>query len=317
VVLVTGGMGFIGLHTARALLHAGEDVVLTRFRSWRLPAFLEVELDGRLRVEALDLADGWAVLDVLRRHAVTSVVHLAAPAPGGPPAQQYGSSMAGLVNVLEAARQQGIARVSLASSVAVYGNAGAGPWREDLPLPVESDSHTSASKKAMEIVGLHFADRTGLDVRVLRLAVIYGPLYHSMANLPSRLCHAAVAGVAPDLDGVRVGTSLAGDWSDLCYVEDCAAGIRLLHLSRALPHRVYNVGAGRAVANAEVANAVGAVVPRAAVALPAGGTGSGTDHMDISRIQEDTGYAPSYDIASGIAGYVAWLRSAGPMPPIE
>ena len=39
--LLIGGMGFIGLHTARGLLDAGEDVVLTRFRSWRLPSFLE------------------------------------------------------------------------------------------------------------------------------------------------------------------------------------------------------------------------------------------------------------------------------------
>lgn len=309
MILLTGGMGFIGLHTARALLDAGEDVVLTRFRSWRLPPFLQPELGGRLHVEELDLADGWTVLDVLRRRAVTSVVHLAAPAVGGAPAQQYGPALAGLVNLLEAARQQGVARVSLASSVAVYGNAGAGPWREDRPLPVESDSHTAASKKAMEIVGLHFGDRTGLDVRVLRLAAIYGPLYRSMANLPSRLCHAAVAGMAPDLDGVRVGSPLAQDWSDLCYVRDCASAIRLAHLCGALAHRVYNVGAGRAVSSAEVARAVTTAVPQAAIALQPGGTSSPTDHMDISRIQEDTGYAPSYDIAGGIADYVAWLRS--------
>ena len=310
MVLVTGGMGFVGLHAARGLLDAGEDVVLTRFRSWRLPPFLEPELGGRVRVEALDLADGWAVLDVLRRHAVTSVVHLAAPAPGATPAQQYGSALAGLVNVLEAARQHGAGRVSLASSVSVYSNAGAGPWREDRPLPVESDTHTAASKKAMEIVGLHFADRTGLDVRVLRLAAIYGPLYHSMANLPSRLCHAAVAGAAPDLGDVRVGTSRAGDWSDLCYVKDCAAAIALAHRCGGLRHRVYNVGAGRAVSNEQVAGAVATVVPGAEVALEAGGASAATDHMDISRIQEDTVYAPSYDIVSGVADYVAWLRAA-------
>src|SRR5207249_2236262 len=81
----------------------------------------------------------------------------------------------------------------LASSLAVYSNAGPGPWHEDIALPVASDSHTAAIKKAMEVLALHYADRTGLDAVVLRLGVIYGPLYHSMANLPSRLCHAAVA----------------------------------------------------------------------------------------------------------------------------
>jgi UDP-glucose 4-epimerase len=311
VILVTGGMGFIGLHTARSLLDAGEDVVLTRFRTWRLPAFLEAELGTRLHVESLDLADGWVLLDVLRRHGVTSVVHLASPALGAGPAHEYGSAINGLLNVLEAARQHGATRVSVASSVAVYSNAGQGPWREEAPLPVASDSHTSAAKKAMEVVGLHFAHRTGLDVRVLRLAAIYGPLYHSMANLPSRLCHAAVARSAPDLGAVRVGTPYAEETSDLCYVTDCAEGIRLVHLAGPLRHRILNIGSGCAVTNRAVADAVRRVVPTATTELPSRHVepAAARAYMDISHVQEETGYAPSHDISSGVATYVAWLRT--------
>ncbi len=144
MILVTGGMGFIGLHTARRLLDAGEDVVLTRYRRWRLPDFLAAEQGRRVHVEALDLADGWALLDVLRRHRVDGIVHLAAPALGTAPAQEVAAATRGLVNVLEAARQHGVRRLSVASSLAVYSNAGPGPWHEDLPLPVASDSHTAA-----------------------------------------------------------------------------------------------------------------------------------------------------------------------------
>jgi UDP-glucose 4-epimerase len=309
VILVTGGMGFIGLHTARRFLDAGEDVVLTRFRAWRLPDFLRPELGRRLHVEAVDLADGWGLLDVMRRRGVTSVVHLAAPALGTGPAQEYGSAVQGLVNVLEASRQLAVRRVSLASSLAVYGSSGAGPWGEDRPLPVESGSHTEAVKKAMEILALHFAGRTGLDVLALRLAAIYGPLYHTMANLPSRLCHAAVAGGEPDLDGVRGGAD-AEDATDLCYVRDCAEGIRLLHLAGDLRHRVYNVGAGRAFTNGAVADAVCRAVPDARAALPSRGHPAGDErpYMDITRIQEETAYAPSYDIVGGVADYVEFLR---------
>ncbi len=39
--LITGGMGFIGLHTARAFLDAGEDVVITYFQTWREPSFMK------------------------------------------------------------------------------------------------------------------------------------------------------------------------------------------------------------------------------------------------------------------------------------
>jgi UDP-glucose 4-epimerase len=37
MILITGGMGFIGLHTAQRFLDAGEDVVITRYRTWRGP----------------------------------------------------------------------------------------------------------------------------------------------------------------------------------------------------------------------------------------------------------------------------------------
>jgi len=150
-VLITGGMGFIGLHTARRFLDAGSRVVLTRFRAWRVPDFLAAEVGGdRLAVEPVDLADGWALLDVVRRRGVRSIVHLAGPALGTEPAAEYSAALSGLVNVLETTRQQGLDRLSIASSVSVYDGAGTGPWREDQPLPVASGSHIGAVKKAVE-----------------------------------------------------------------------------------------------------------------------------------------------------------------------
>jgi UDP-glucose 4-epimerase len=319
VILITGGMGFIGLHTARAFLDAGEEVVLTRFRTWRAPDFIEEEVGSRVRVETLDLSDGWGLLDVINRHAVTGVVHLASPPRGTAPAQEFAAALGGLVNVLEAGRQRGLGRISVASSVSVYSNTGPGPWREEIPLPVESDSHIAATKKAMEIVALNFADRTGQDVRVLRLAGIYGPLYHSMANLPSRLCHAAATGAAPDLGSVRGGSPLRDDAADLCYVKDCAHGVRLVQLAGGLRHRVYNVGVGCATTNQELVDAVCAAAPAATFTFPVGGSGqSGAEHafMDIARLRADTGYTPAYDIQRGVADYMDWLSRHPEQPPI-
>ena len=313
---MTGGMGFIGQHVARRFLDVGEGVVVTRYRAGRRPSLLDVgdarvaPTGARLRTEPLDLTDGWSLLDVLRRHRVRSVVHLAAPALGTAPAREFDSNIKGLVNVLEAARQHGVDRVSLASSVAVYANAGPGPWRETMPLPVESASHTAAAKKALEIICLHFGDRTGMDVRVLRLAAIYGPLYHSMANLPSRLCHAAVRGEGPDLTHVMGGPPTADSVADLCYVKDCARGIQLVHLSEGLIDRIYNIGAGRPTQNRDLVAAVNKAVPDACMSLPDGPISrDGGAFMDISRIERDTGYKPEYDVESGITEYVRWLRT--------
>src|SRR6266487_3149830 len=104
-----------------------------------------------------------------------------------------------------------------------------------------------------EVLGMHYADRTGLDVAFARVGGVYGPLYHSMANLPSRLCHAAVHGRAPDYSGARGGVPFEEDANDLCYVKDCAKGIQLLQMAETLPHRVYNIGGGAAVSNRALA----------------------------------------------------------------
>jgi UDP-glucose 4-epimerase len=312
MILITGGMGFIGLHTAHRFLDAGEDVVLTQYRARREPDFIKDELGRRAHVEALDVTDGAAVRGVIKRHGVTSIVHLAVPGLGAlGPADDYRVNMFGLLNVLEAAQEAGVRRVSLASSVAVYSGVPGGPFREDAPLPIPSGNPTEAFKKSFEILGLHYADRAGMDVAALRIGGIYGPLYHSMSNLPSRMAHAAVKGVPADYTGARGGTPYADDAADLCYVKDCAAGIVLVHMAETLPRRTYNIGGGRATSNGELAAAVRKVVPDAQIELREGaGPQARTDaYMDLASIRADLGYEPSYTIDSAIADYIAWLRS--------
>ena len=81
--LLIGGMGFIGLHTARACLDAGQDVVLTYHQNRREPDFLKADLGTRAKVERMDVLDAANVADVIKRHAVDGVVYLAVPALAG------------------------------------------------------------------------------------------------------------------------------------------------------------------------------------------------------------------------------------------
>src|SRR5687768_8028838 len=78
--LVTGGLGFIGLHTARALLDEGEDVVLTQYRVAREPDFIKDELGKRAFVEQLDVTNKDAMMEIGKKHNITGIVHLAVPA---------------------------------------------------------------------------------------------------------------------------------------------------------------------------------------------------------------------------------------------
>src|SRR5262249_45249708 len=180
------------------------------------------------------------------------------------------------------------------------------PWREVMTLPVESTSPTEAYKKSLEVLGLFFGQRTNLDVVMLRVAGIFGPLYHSMANLPSRLCHAAVSGSPPDFATMRRGPPRANDGRDHCYVKDCALGIQLTHMAPRLSQRVYNLGTGHPTTSSELVSYVRKVVPEFDAALQPGGESS---HMDLSRIIADVGYTPRIGVERGIAEYVDWLRS--------
>ncbi len=109
MILLIGGMGFIGMHTTRSLLDAGESVVVSWFSTQRLPAFLKDEVGKRLFVERMDVSKTFEVFDVVRRNKVDSIIDLMAPpAVGTSPHFDYHMYTTGLQNVLEAARRHGI-----------------------------------------------------------------------------------------------------------------------------------------------------------------------------------------------------------------
>jgi len=77
MILVTGGLGMIGAHTARALADLGHEVVVTTHRSTEVPSFLA----GRVTVEPLDVTDRDAFLALAGRHDISDIVHLAGGIP--------------------------------------------------------------------------------------------------------------------------------------------------------------------------------------------------------------------------------------------
>jgi UDP-glucose 4-epimerase len=309
--LLIGGMGFIGLHTARRFLDAGQDVVLTYHANRREPDFLAADLaSGRAKAEQLDVLDPARVKDVIDTHKPEGVVYLAVPALAGvSPAEEFQTNTQGYLNVLEASRAAGVRRLTVTSSVAIYSNVEQRPWREEMTFSTFSTNPTEAYKKALEVLGLYFGQRTGLEVVMLRVAGIFGPLYHSMANLPSRLVHAAARGQQPDFSGMRYGPPKADDGGDACYVKDCALGIHMVHAAPKLAHQVYNLGNGKATRNIDLVEAIREVVPEFEADLPPGGSDADSRYMDLSRISSELGYKPQIGVERGLAEYVEWLKT--------
>jgi UDP-glucose 4-epimerase len=312
MILITGGMGFIGLHTARAFLDAGEDVVITRYQTWREPPFIKDEYGKRVHIERLDTTSPFDTGDLLRKYNVDGIVHLAVPGLGAlSPAEDIRVNVLSLLHVLEAARVQGVKRVSIGSSTPLYAGLKQGPFQEDAYLPLHPTSYSETFKKTQEILACHYADRTGLDVTFLRISVIWGPVYHSGANLPSRMVHGALQGQVVDFANLPSGVPFEEDNADLCYGPDCGRCIQGIHMSTRLTHRAYNVGSGVATSNAQLRDAVVKAVPGAQIVLrPGRGQGYRPNAcLDMTRTFAETDYRPQFDVERGVADYLAWLRA--------
>jgi UDP-glucose 4-epimerase len=289
-------------------VEVGEKLVISQHSAHRLPDALR----DRVATARMDVTNPYEVFDVVRRHGVDSIVNLMAPPARSVSTQaDFHLYTAGLQNVLEAARTFGLRRVSLGSSVAVYGGLPSGPFSEDTALPVPSPTQVSAFKKGMEMHAHFWAAQAKLDVIALRIGSIYGPLYYSMHNPISRLCHAAARNVEPDFRDRPDGRIFEDDQADWTYVEDVARGIQMLHMAERLPHRIYNVASGRASSNKDAMAAVRAAVPGAPgdVLKPGRSPGNAVNPAtDLSRIRTDVGYEPAHTLESGIAAYIEWLR---------
>ena len=295
MILVTGGLGMIGAHTARALADLGHRVVVTAHNRAEVPSFLA----GRVTVEALDVTDRDAFLALAGRHQCSDIVHLAGSIPGDDPVGYFRRDMAGLLNALDAARTWAVRRFAVASSSGVYIGRPEIPWHEGLPLPAAHLPHLIvAFKKAVEPLVTHALQGTGVQPVLLRIGSTWGPLMD-----PESPFNPIPPYISAVLRGEEPPPLPADDGGDTCYAPDAGRAIALLMTAPSLRHDTYNVSSGRPFTYREVADALGAQVR-------SGGAGA-HPYLDITRLTEDTGFKPEFDTAAAVADYVAW-RSANP-----
>jgi nucleoside-diphosphate-sugar epimerase len=300
MILVTGGLGMIGAHTARALADLGHEVVVTSHRRTEVPPFLA----GRVTVERLDVTDRDAFLALGDRHDIGGIVHLAGSIPGEDPIGFFRTDTTGLLNALDAARTWGVRRFAVASSLGVYIGRNETAWHEELALPAADVPHLIvAFKKAVEPLTTHSLRGSGVQPVVLRIGTIWGPLVDPESpffHIPPYISAA--------LRGEEPRPLHADDGGDCCYAPDAGRAIALLMTAKTLRHDTYNVSSGRPFTNREFATALQASTSGLRLnLLPGRQDGPGDDpYLDIARLTRDTGFVPAFDVAAAVADYVAW-----------
>jgi len=310
MILVTGGLGFIGSHTVRALAEAGEECVLLQRRSPQLPPHLA---DLPVHVVQGDVADLDALLAVGKQYPITGIVHLAVALPWktaeADPITDTGRALEAFLNIVRAAQTLGVRRIVTASTIGVYHGAAEGALTEDLPLSLDYFHVIPTFKKITELLAGHLSCVTDVEIVNARISGTWGPGGHlpdPFFAAPS-LALAAARRSEPDLSGL-IAPPHAEDALDLLYVKDTGRALALLQLAGELHHPTYNVASGGATSNGDVITAIESVEPGFHFELPSAGARP-VSWLDITRLREDTGFEPRYGTAAAAAEYIAWLRA--------
>lgn len=141
MILITGGMGYIGSHTAAVISISGiRSLVVDNFSNSRALALSRLSKVMGSPVEFVegDIADASFLSALFRRYAVSAVIHFAAFKAVGEsvnqPLRYYQNNVAGTVTLLQAMRDAGVASLVFSSSATVYGDPASVPITEDAPL---------------------------------------------------------------------------------------------------------------------------------------------------------------------------------------
>jgi UDP-glucose 4-epimerase len=305
--VVTGGLGFVGQHLVRELLHRGQDVtILDRATSVQPPPGTKLVL--------ADLADRRRLATALQGADI--VFHLAANASGTlsviDPRLDFETNTVGTFNMLEAALAAGVKRFVYVSSASVYGVPRRVPMDEQ--HPTRPFVPYGASKLSGEVTAFGFSYATGLPVVAARPFCVYGPGEdpHSGLVEVSRYLRWHLNNEAIHVVGVASGKT-----RDFVHVSDLVAGL-LLIAEHGTSGEVYNVGSGTEISMRQLCQVIASVTGRPARIDELAEITEDTYRLvaDITKLR-GLGYVPRMSIQDGVRQVAAFLGDTPDLPEGE
>jgi UDP-glucose 4-epimerase len=304
-VLVTGGAGFIGSHTAVELIEAGYEVVLADDLSNSEQSVIDgiTEITGvPVAFEEVDCTDREAMDDLFTRGRFDAVIHFAASKAVGEsmenPLLYYQNNLASLICVLELMVEHGVMNLVFSSSATVYGEPDALPVTEETPRQPASSPYGNTKQMAEDIIRDSVRAYHGLRAIALRYfnpigahpSALIGELPKGVPNNLVPFITQTAAGIRPELsvfggDYPTPDGSAVRDYIDV--VDLAKAHVAALERMRSgvgeTAYEIFNIGTGNGLSVLELVRAfeeaTGVKVPHKIVDRRPG---------DIAQIWADT-----------------------------
>ncbi len=238
MILVTGGLGYIGSHTAVELLSRGYDVVIVDDLSNSEKFILHriEEITGKkVHFFPFDLRRQELLEQVFEAFSITGIIHFAAYKAVGEsqiiPLEYYENNLFSLINVCKMSKKYDCNNIIFSSSCTVYGQADVMPITEDTPIK-EAESSYGRTKQMGEDILKDFARAERKRVALLRYFNPIGAHHTSkLGELPKGIPNNLVPYVTQTASGIREYLQIFGDdydtpdgtaIRDYIHVEDLA-----------------------------------------------------------------------------------------------
>ena len=216
------------------------------------------------------------------------------------PALYQRVNVEGTVNVLDAARQHGVKKITIASSSSVYGLNSRTPFSEADPVLTPMSPY-AASKLACESLGHVWHHLYGMDVAMLRFFTVYGPRQRPDLAI-YKFAKLMLAGKPIPVFG---DGSAARDYT---FVTDTVDGI-LACTQRQIGYDIFNLGESQVVTLSRMIELLETALGKKAVIdrQPLQPGDVPLTYANIDKARARLGYDPQVKIEAGIGRFAEWI----------
>jgi NAD dependent epimerase/dehydratase len=310
-VLVTGAGGFIGSHLVESLLGKGAAVrAFVKYNGrneWGMLSDLPKELLDNVEVVMGNICDPYFVRKAVQ--GCDYVFHLAAligiPYSYVAPADYVATNIQGTLNVLEACRSEGTARMIHTSTSETYGTAQYVPIDEKHPM--QGQSPYSASKIGADKMVESYYKSFDLPSVIVRPFNTYGPRQSARAFVPTVITQALTREkiVMGSLDTVR----------DMTYVKDTAEGFIAVGLCDKVIGQTINLGVGQGETIGAMVKTILRILGREGMSVEQNANRIRPSNSEVMRLISDNtkasklcGWCPQYSLEQGFSETIEWIK---------